>query len=69
MKEWNKNLMEEIEIDTDALIAAIENISEHAIFVDSYGDGVANINNTSYATYHELASDFNLDASDYQMKK
>lgn len=66
-KEWNNNLLEEINIDTEALLDAVDAKTEHAIFEDSYGDGIALINSVSYKTYHELAAAFGLDAADFQL--
>lgn len=66
-KEWNDNLLEEINIDTEALVEAVDSKTKHAIFEDSYGDGVALVDGVSYKTYHDLAAAFGLDAADFQV--
>ena len=43
------------EIDTDALCAAVEKQTGHAVFQDSYGNGVALVNGISYENYQQLA--------------
>jgi hypothetical protein len=65
MKEWNEALMEEINIDTEALVEAVDAKTKHAIFEDSYGDGIALVDGVSYKTYHDLAAAFGLDAADF----
>jgi hypothetical protein len=52
-------------LDTDKLIAAVEKASGEAVFQDSYGDGVAMVKGTSYATYSDLAEAFNLEIEDF----
>lgn len=66
MKEWSEKLLEEIEINTDDLAQEIAEKSGHIVFEDSYGNGVALINNTSYATWHDVAEAFGLDITDFQ---
>ncbi|WP_316348493.1 DUF2525 domain-containing protein [Desulfuromonas acetoxidans] len=66
MKEWNEKLLEEIEINTLHLASAVVEKSGHIVFEDSYGNGVALINNTSYATWHDVAEAFGLDITDFQ---
>lgn len=65
-REWNETMLEEIDIDIESLIKAVDAKTSHCIFEDSYGDGVALIDGKSYRTYHELAAAFGLDASDFQ---
>lgn len=65
VSEWNEKLMEEIEVDGKSVVKAV---AEKGLMVwqDSYGDGVALINNKSFATYHELAKEFGIDILDHQ---
>lgn len=62
-KEWNNVLCEEVVIDVNALIEKVNETS--LVFEDSYGNGVCLVNNKSYATYHELAKDFDLHILDF----
>ena len=66
VKEWNETLLEEIEIDIESLVSAVDAKTEHVIFEDSYGDGVALVAGVSYQSYHSLADAFGLDALDFQ---
>jgi len=49
------------EIDTDALLSAVEAAAGVSVFQDSYGNGVALVQGTSYSTYRELADAFEID--------
>ena len=53
------------EFDVDRLICDICTKSNHAVYQDSYSDGVALINNKSYATYNDMADAFCLEIADY----
>lgn len=53
------------EINTDALIAAVEAVAGESVFQDSYGNGVALVKNVSYGSYRELAEAFDLDIDDF----
>ncbi len=44
-----------IEIDTDALCAAVSKGTGHAVFQDSYGNGVALMDNNSFDNWQQLA--------------
>lgn len=44
-----------VQIDADALCAAVQSTSGHLVFEDAYGNGVALVDQVSYATYQELA--------------
>lgn len=65
-REWNEDLLEEIDIDVDALVAACAERAEYTIFQDSYGSGVALYHGESFPTYHALAARFGLDAAKFQ---
>lgn len=47
---------EAVEIDTDALCAAVEQATGKAVFQDSYGAGIALVDGASYASHAELAA-------------
>lgn len=49
------------QIDTDKLLAAVESAAGVSVFQDSYGDGVAVVNQTSYPTYRDLSAAFDID--------
>jgi len=66
VKEWNKKALDEIEIDIEALVIAVDAKTKHCIFEDSYGNGVALVAGVSYQSYHDLADAFGLDALDFQ---
>jgi hypothetical protein len=66
VKEWNETLLEEIEIDIEALVSAVDEKTERVVFEDSYGEGVALVGGVSYQSYHDLADAFGLDALDFQ---
>ena len=53
------------EINTDALCQAVEKETGHAVFQDAYGNGVALVNGTSYATHQELANSINKNVWDF----
>lgn len=52
--------IEAFELDTDKLIAAVEEKAGEPVFQDSYGDGIAWVKGDSYATYRALAEAFGL---------
>lgn len=54
-----------VEIDTLELCDAVSKETGFTVFQDSYGDGVALVNNISYATYQELAGLIGKNASDF----
>jgi hypothetical protein len=54
-----------LEIDTKALCAAVTDATGHLVFEDSYGDGVALVNNVSYATYQDLAESIGKNCWDF----
>ena len=54
------------EIDTDALCQAVEKATGHAVFQDSYGGGVALVNNTSFPTYQALAESIGVDCCEFR---
>lgn len=64
--EWNQELLEEIEIDTEALLAACVERADKTIFQDSYGNGIALYDGESFSTWHALAARFGLDAAKFQ---
>ena len=45
-----------VEIDTDAICAAVEQSTGKTVFQDGYGAGVALVDGVSYATYNDLAA-------------
>ena len=53
------------EVDTDLLIAAVEEATSEAAFQDSYGSGVVLVKGESYPTYRALAEAFGLDLADF----
>lgn len=54
------------QIDTEALTSAVEEATGHAVFQDSYGNGVALVNGVSYATHQELAQSIGKNAWDFK---
>jgi hypothetical protein len=59
--EWDEDLCGYYVIDTEALGSDVPGV----VFEDSYGNGVALYNNTSCATYRDLAIAADLDYRDY----
>lgn len=55
-----------VQLDTDALVAAVGDATGHPVFQDSYGSGVALVNNVSYATYQDLAESIGRNAWDFK---
>lgn len=52
-----------IELDTDAVLKAIP----HVVLDDSYGDGVALIDNISYDSWNEIFDTFGIEPGDYEL--
>jgi hypothetical protein len=50
------NDIEVLEIDTAAIVAAVEAVSKGPVMQDSYGGGVALVDGISYASYDDLAA-------------
>jgi hypothetical protein len=55
-----------IEIDTDALCHAVSEATGHLVFQDSYGNGVARVDDTSYGTWQELAESIGKNCWDFK---
>ena len=55
-----------VEIDTDALCNAVTEKTGFNVFQDSYGNGIALVNGTSYASYQELANSIGMNSWDFK---
>jgi len=55
-----------IEIDTAALCAAVSEATGHAVFQDSYGNGVALVDNCSYDNWQQLAETIGKNCWDFK---
>lgn len=57
---------EAIEIDTDALCEAVSKETGYAVFQDSYGNGVALIDNASYDNWQQVAESIGKNCWDFR---
>jgi hypothetical protein len=55
-----------VQIDTDALCQAVERMTGRTVVQDSYGRGVALVNDVSYATHQELAQSIGKNCWDFR---
>ena len=63
--EWDSDSSSYIELNTDGLLDAVEHKAEYPIFQDSYGSGVALIDQQSFDTYIELADAYEVNYQDF----
>ena len=64
--EYNFDIVcDDIVINVDALVEAVEKATSTPVFQDSYGDGVALVDGVSFNTFHDLAENFGLCAVDF----
>lgn len=55
-----------VQIDVGALVAAVEESTGFTVFQDSYGDGVALVNDVSYPTHQALAKSIGKNCWDFK---
>ena len=68
-KEYSDTIKREVEVDVDALLAAINEISESEVRrSDDHSDRVF-VNGRDYHTYRELAEAFELDIHDFSVSE
>ena len=56
-----------IEIDTDALCRAVTEATGHLVFQDSYGNGVALVDNDSWDNWQQLAESIGKNCWDFKV--
>src|SRR5690606_40361266 len=68
-KEYSDTIKREVEVDVDALLAAINEISESEVHrAEDNSDRVV-VNGRDYHTYRELAEAFELDIHDFRSEE
>ena len=68
-KEYSDTIKREVEVDVDALLAAINEISESEVHrAEDNSDRVV-VNGRDYHTYRELAEAFELDIHDFSVSE
>ena len=68
-KEYSDTIKREVEVDVDALLAAINEISESEVRrTDDTSDRVI-VNGRDYPIYRELAEAFELDIHDFSVSE
>ena len=64
-KEYSDTIKREVEVDVDALLAAINEISESEVRRSDDNSDRVIVNGRDYHTYRELAEAFELDIHDF----
>lgn len=66
-KEYSETAKREVNVDVDALLAAINEISESEVRRTEDDPTRVVVNGHDYHTYHELAEAFELDIHDFSV--
>ena len=68
-KEYSDTIKREVEVDVDALLAAINEISESEVAARTTIRTRVIVNGRDYHTYRELAEAFELDIHDFSVSE
>ncbi|EBU3310453.1 YodD family peroxide/acid resistance protein [Salmonella enterica] len=66
-KEYSDTAKREVSVDVDALLAAINEISESEVQRSQEDPERVSVNGREYHTWHELAEAFELDIHDFSV--
>ncbi|EAR4172836.1 DUF2525 domain-containing protein [Salmonella enterica] len=66
-KEYSDTAKREVSVDVDALLAAINEISESEVHRSQEDPERVNVDGREYHTWHELAEAFELDIHDFSV--
>ncbi|EBQ1673725.1 YodD family peroxide/acid resistance protein [Salmonella enterica subsp. enterica] len=66
-KEYSDTAKREVSVDVDALLAAINEISESEVHRSQEDPERVNVDGQEYHTWHELAEAFELDIHDFSV--
>lgn len=68
-KEYSDTIKRDVEVDVDALLAAINEISESEVRRTDNDSECVMVNGRDYHTYRELAEAFELDIHDFSVSE
>jgi len=68
-KEYSDTIKREVEVDVDALLAAINEVSESEVRRAEDGSDKVMVDGRDYHTYRELAEAFELDIHDFSVSE
>ncbi|WP_253377811.1 YodD family peroxide/acid resistance protein [unidentified bacterial endosymbiont] len=68
-KEYSDTIKRDVEVDVDALLAAINEISESEVRRTDKDSECVMVNGRDYHTYRELAEAFELDIHDFSVSE